>query len=302
MAFTVIKRAVMNARFHKINKHYKTDPVVGDRSYIQREGKDPVEVLFYYPEKRENMSVFVQIHGGAWVGMAAVDDDRYCQRLSEELGAFVVNVNYKRLYDKSFPYPQEEVVDTVKWLKAHAKQLGIDPDRIILSGGSAGGHLTAGSAILLAQQGVQIAGQIMEVPFLDFTHTIPIDFPEGDKLYKMMFELYPPKLPLDSEVLSPAAKIRSETLEKLSPAVVIVCGRDPLHPQGEHYAELLKKHGKLLDLKMYKDGYHGFGTDKAEEKPEQDKLREDCFRYKVEKARQLYAMSEEEDHGEAENA
>ena len=285
MAFTAIKRAVMNARFHKINKHYKTDPVVGDRSYIQREGKDPVEVLFYYPEKRENM-----------------DDDRYCKRLSEELGAFVVNVNYKRLYDRSFPYPQEEVVDTVKWLKAHAKQLGIDPDRIILSGGSAGGHLTAGSAILLAQQGIRIAGQIMEVPFLDFTHTIPIDFPEGDKLYKLMFELYPPRMPLDSEVLSPAAKITAETLDKLSPAVVIVCGRDPLHPQGERYAELLKQHGKLLDLKMYEDGYHGFGTDKAEEKPEQDKLREDCFRYKVEKARQLYAMSGEENHGKAENA
>ena len=176
-----------------------------------------------------------------------------------------------------------------------AKQLGIDPDRIILSGGSAGGHLTAGSAILLAQQGIQVAGQIMEVPFLDFTHTIPIDFPEGDKLYKMMFELYPPKLPLDSEVLSPAAKITEETLEKLSPAVVIVCGRDPLHPQGEHYAELLKQ-------QMYEDGYHGFGTDKAEEKPEQDKLREDCFRYKVEKARQLYAMSGRENHGKAENA
>ena len=108
MAFTAIKRAVMNARFHKINKHYKTDPVVGERSIIQREGKDPVEVLFYYPKQRENMPVFVQIHGGAWVGLDAVDDDRYCQRLSEELGAFVVNVNYKRLYDKSFPYPQED--------------------------------------------------------------------------------------------------------------------------------------------------------------------------------------------------
>jgi acetyl esterase/lipase len=84
--------------------------------------------------------------------------------------------------------------------------------------------------------------------------------------------------------------------------VVIVCSRDPLHPQGEHYAELLKQHGKLLDLKMYKDGYHGFGTDKAEEKPEQDKLREDCFRYKVEKARELYAMRGEENHGKAENA
>ena len=141
----------------------------------------------------------------------------------------------------------------------------------------------------------------MEVPFLDFTHTIPIDFPEGDKLYQMMFELYPPKLSLDSEVLSPAAKITDETLAKLSPAVVIVCGRDPLHPQGEHYAKLLKQHGKLLNLKMYKDGYHGFGTDKAEEKPEQDKLREDCFRYKVEMAKQLFAMSGEKNYGKTEN-
>ena len=93
-----------------------------------------------------------------------------------------------------------------------------------------------------------------------------------------MFSLYPPKLPLDSEVLSPAAKITDETLEKLSPAVVIVCGRDPLHPQGEHYARLLEKHGK------------------------QDKLREDCFRYKVEKAKELYAMRGEKNHGKAENA
>ena len=46
MAFTAIKRAVMNARFHKVNRHYKTDPVIGDRSYIQRDGKEPVEVLW----------------------------------------------------------------------------------------------------------------------------------------------------------------------------------------------------------------------------------------------------------------
>ncbi len=235
----------------------------------------------------------MQIHGGAWVGMDAVDDDRYCQRLSEDLGAFVVNVNYRRLYDKSFPYPQEEVVDTVKWLKENAEELGIDENKIVISGGSAGGHLTAGAAIMLAKQGIKIAGQIMEVPFLDFTGTIPIDFPEGNGLYDMMFELYPPQIPLDSEVLSPAARIREETLNKLSPAVIIVCGRDPLHPQGEHYAKLLKEHGKLIELKKYEEGYHGFGTDKAEEMPLQNRLREDCYKYKVEKARELFQTADQ---------
>ncbi len=57
---------------------------------------------------------------------------------------------------------------------------------------------------------------------------------------------------------------------------------------------MLKAHGKLVELKKYQDGYHGFGTDKAEEKPEQDKFREDCFRFKVEKAKQLYQMSKGE--------
>ena len=290
MALAWLKRAVFTARLKKVNKHYKTDPVIGERASISRDGKAPVEVIFYYPEKRENMPVFVQIHGGGWVGMDAVDDDRYCYRLAKDLGAFVVNVNYKRLYEQSFPYPQEEIVDTVKWLKKNAGQLGIDADKIILAGGSAGGHITAGASIMLAKQGIGIAGQLMEVPFLDFTGSIKIDFPEGDKLYKLMFEVCPPKMPVDSDVLSPAAKASDETLDKVAPAVIIVCGKDPLHPQGEYYADRLKEHGKLVDLKMYRNGYHGFGTDNAAEKPEQDKMREDCFRYKVDMARRLYEL------------
>lgn len=291
MAFTAIKRAIMNAKFRKVNKHYATDYIFGERTYIPRKGKDPVEVLLYYPSKMENMPVFVQIHGGAWVGMDAVDDDRYCLRLSKELGALVVNVNYKRLYEHSFPYAHEEIVDTVKWLKENAGILCIDPEKMVLSGGSAGGHLTAGSCIMLAQQGISVAGQVMEVPFLDFTGKIPLDLPGGDKLFDMMFELYPSQIPLDSEVISPATKITDETLKKLAMAVVIVCGRDPLHLAGEAYAQRLSQYGKLLDLKMYEKGYHGFGTEKTEERVEQAILREDCFRYKVEKTKQLYDMS-----------
>ena len=294
MAFTRIKRWFFTTRLKKANEHYKTDKVIGERGVIEREGKNPVEVIFYYPEKRENMPVFVQVHGGGWVGMDAVDDDAYCDRLSKELGAFVVNVNYKRLYEESFPYCQEEVADVVRWLKKNAEKLSIDPDRIVVSGGSAGGHITAGAAILLAHDGIKIAGQVIEVPFLDFTGTIPIDFPEGNKLYRLMFEVCPPKVPVDSELISPAARIKDETIEMLSPAVIIVCGRDPLHPQGEHYAALLKKHGKLHDIIKYERGYHGFGTEREDEKEEQDRLREECFEYKVNKTRELYKLSKQE--------
>ena len=61
----MIKKMIFNARFHRINKHYATDPVIGQRAKIEREGKEPVEVLLYYPEIMESAPVFVQIHGGA---------------------------------------------------------------------------------------------------------------------------------------------------------------------------------------------------------------------------------------------
>ena len=298
MAFSKIKRAVIKASLKKANKHYKTDAVIGERASITRNGKDPVDVIFYYPKDRENMPVFVQIHGGGWVGMDAVDDDRYCYRLARELNAFVVNVNYKRLYEQGFPYPQEEIVDTVKWLLTNAVQLSIDPNKIILSGGSAGGHITAGASILLAQQNINIAGQLMEVPFLDFTGIIKINFPEENKVLKLLFDICPSKIPIDSQVLSPAVKATDETISKLAPAVIIVCGKDPLRPHGEYYAKRLKEHGKLVDLKVYQNGYHGFGTDKAEEKPAQDKLREDCFWYKVKQAKNLFMISGGQDVGE----
>ena len=51
MAFAAIKRAIMNAKFRKVNKHYATDYIFGERTYIPRKGKDPVEVLLYYPPK-----------------------------------------------------------------------------------------------------------------------------------------------------------------------------------------------------------------------------------------------------------
>ncbi len=244
-----------------------------------------MEAIFYYPKTREAMPVFVQIHGGAWVGLDAVDDDHYCARLSEALDAFVVNVNYRRLYEKPYPYQLEEVVSVVEWLKKNAAELGVDPDQIVISGGSAGGHITAGAAIRLAQKGVQLAGQIMEVPFLDFT---AFDHMEIGGVVKLMLDVYPSQIPLDSELISPGACLTDDTAKKLAPASVIVCGRDPLCAQGEQYAERLKKAGKLLDLRKYENGYHGFGTDEAEEKPEQDRLREDCFRYKVEMTRKMF--------------
>ena len=281
----------------KIQKRkYAKMPAIGQRTEIQREGKPPVNVILHAPKNPGGKApVFVQIHGGAWVGLDAVVDEEYCQRICDELGAYVVNINYKKLNEKPFPYQQTEVVDTVKWLIANAQKLNIDPNRTVISGGSAGGHITAGTAIMLAEEGICIAGQIMEVPFLDFISGISDEKENAWDLARQLLEEFSKDLPMDHRVVSPL-RAPDEVLKKVCPAVVIVCGRDILHEQGQAYAARLEAVGVDTHLKMYENGTHGFGIDDSlpeGAKQAQPILREECFQYKKEMMQYLWTLAEQ---------
>ena len=273
----------INCKLQK--RKYAKMPAIGQRTQITRSGKPPVNVILHPPKNQSDKApVFVQIHGGAWVGLDAVMDEEYCQRISNELGAYVVNINYKKLNEKPFPYQQMEVVDTVKWLIANAEKLNIDPNRIVISGGSAGGHITAGAAIMLAEEGIQIAGQIMEVPFLDFISGTSDEKENTWDLARQLLEEFSKDLPMDHRIVSPL-RAPDEVLKKVCPAVVIVCGRDILHEQGQAYAARLEALGVDTQLKMYENGTHGFGVDDSlpeDAKQAQPILREECYQYKKE--------------------
>ena len=91
------------------------------------EGKLPV--LFY-------------IHGGGFVA----GDKHYRRALarwSANLGYFVVNVNYGLCPEYQCPVPHRQLVAALNWVGANAEKLGLDLDRMIVSGDSAGGYYGA---------------------------------------------------------------------------------------------------------------------------------------------------------------
>lgn len=277
------KLLAMKQNYYVQKKEYEKLPTIGNRSQIQRPGKEAVDVIIYAPEEKgEKHRAFLQVHGGGWIALDAVLDDEYCARISRELSAYVVNINYKKLIEQPFPYQQEEVVDVVKWIIKNAEELNIDTNRIIISGGSAGGHITAGAAMLLEKNNITIAGQLLEVPALDFTNSSGEDFGEFTGMFQQLHDEFFPELPLTHEIVSPVVA-PDETLRKLVPSVIIVCGRDPLHVQGEVYARRLKALGVDTVLKMYENGTHGFNTNpeySEELIQEQEELKEDCFQFK----------------------
>lgn len=85
----------------------------------------------------------MQIHGGAWI----VGDKReQGWPLMGHLAAngwVCFNVNYRLSPGATWPEHLVDLKYALTWIRAHAEEYGIDPDFIAVTGGSAGGHLTA---------------------------------------------------------------------------------------------------------------------------------------------------------------
>lgn len=106
----------------------------------------------------DQRACFVAIHGGGWTSGAPRVMYAFTAHCAE-LGMVGISVQY-RLYK---PGSEVTVFDCVKdarsavrYVRAHAAELGIDPEKIVVNGASAGGHLAAATALF---DGVDEAGE-----------------------------------------------------------------------------------------------------------------------------------------------
>ena len=127
-AQTVQKRIVVTE-----NVPYRTD--VGTSTVL-----DLAEPQF---GERKGRPAILIIHGGGW--SAGSKDDMVYRTLMVDYamkGYVVANMNYRLMQEAEPPACVEDVRCAIRWMKAHAEQLGIDPRRIGTYGHSAGGHLS----------------------------------------------------------------------------------------------------------------------------------------------------------------
>lgn len=108
------------------------------------------------------------IHGGGYVlgtrffGTAELID------LAERYGAVGVAVEYRLAPEHRAPAAAEDCYAALVWLAENAAELGVDPARIVVSGASAGGGLTAAVALMARDRGgPALAGQLVNCPMID---------------------------------------------------------------------------------------------------------------------------------------
>ena len=101
----------------------------------------------------------VIVHGGGWRG-GSKSVDVYQKMMLDyaQQGYVTININYRLLDEAEFPACIEDVKTAVRWLRAHAEEYRVDPDRIGAYGHSAGAHLAMMLAMAPEDAGLEGEG------------------------------------------------------------------------------------------------------------------------------------------------
>jgi acetyl esterase len=107
----------------------------------------------------------IYYHGGGFFLGTLEHSDGLCRSLARQVGCVVVSVDYRLAPEHRFPTAAEDAYGALCWVAAHAAELQIDPSRISLGGGSAGGNLAAFTSALCQAEGVSsltLSGDVRE--------------------------------------------------------------------------------------------------------------------------------------------
>ncbi len=108
------------------------------------------------------------IHGGGYVLGTRFFGTGELIDLAERYGTVGVAVEYRLAPEHPAPAAAEDCYAALVWMAGHAAELGIDPSRIVVSGASAGGGLSAAVALIARDRGGPgLAGQLLGCPMID---------------------------------------------------------------------------------------------------------------------------------------
>lgn len=105
---------------------------------------DAQKMDIYYPASGEGpFPVIVHFHGGAFLFGTRRDINLIPMLRALERGYMLVSVEYRLSGEARFPALVYDCKAAIRYLRAHAQELGVDPERIAAWGPSAGGYLAA---------------------------------------------------------------------------------------------------------------------------------------------------------------
>lgn len=222
-----------------------------------------IPIRIYRPSLDAGLPALVYYPGGGFTLGNLDTVDIPIRAIANRAGCCIVTVNYQKAPEHKFPIPLDDCVAATLWVVEHAKEFGLDPDRIAVGGDSAGGNLAAAVCLKMRDEApkVRLAHQFLIYPMLDCSmntesyRTCATGYMVGRADMAWFWDNY---LRDETDGLNPLAAPIIADLHDLPAATVFVAEFDTLHDEGVAYAARLRDAGVEANVVEYGGMIHGF--------------------------------------------
>lgn len=283
-------RSVRIDAFPQAEAHYPGDIVArGHVEFANYSGYRPLQLDLYLHADRGHAAprpLVIWIHGGGWSRGDARQSGAFSDwpgvlAMLAARGYVVASIDYRLSREARFPAPVQDVKAAIRFLRSQAGAYGIDPARVYLWGGSAGGHLAglaAASCGVAAFDPPISTGRMSGAEARAARPIAQSDCVQGAVLWYGVFDLdlnvadpgtalasdnvttllgCDPKACIDqAKAASPIAYVKRDT-----PPLLLMAGtgdQEVSYHQSEAMAAAVKAAGGSADLLLIPDSNHGF--------------------------------------------
>lgn len=266
--------------------HAPTDTVgISSLNYLNTRGIERLELdeeieLIHYEIPRptgEMMKVYVvkpalaegslpcmiHYHGGGFMLKASPLLIKNMADYAKRIHCVVVIPDYRLLPDHPFPAGFDDAYNTLMWVYKESHIIGIDRNRLVIAGDSAGGALAAGTVLKARDvEGPKILMQLLLYPVTDYTQSS-----KSMKLYwdapvwnaKKNNKMWSQYLPQEATpLIRYASPLSADSFKDLPPAYIEVAEFDCLRDEGIALAEAYKRENNHVTLVQVDGGVHGY--------------------------------------------
>jgi acetyl esterase/lipase len=252
--------------FRKLMSLFESNEAIGhveDRVLPGPDGSISIRIYTPIEARSDQLPGFVYFHGGGLVAGSLDTHEAICRMLANATGCRLVSVDYRLAPEHKFPAAVMDGYAAAIWTAENAAVLGIDGEKIVLGGDSAGGTLAAIVCQLTRQaQGVKFAAQLLLCPITDFGAETESRraFAEGYLLDQATMDrdlehYVPDNLDPADPRISP---LRAANFSGLPPAYIHTAEFDPVRDEGRAYAQKLMRAGVEVNYTCHPGMIHLF--------------------------------------------
>jgi acetyl esterase/lipase len=209
--------------------------------------------------------------GGFFCNDHRIGLDQQQLETAERFGATLISIGYRLAPEHPYPAQINDAYAGLLWVADHADELGIDPGRIVVTGYSAGGGLSAALALTVRNKGgPRLLGQLLMAPMLDDRNdsasAMQMDAVEfWDRSHNGFgWRSLLGDVQGGADVPQYAAPARATDLTGLPPAFLDVGSAECLRDEIVAYAGRIWQAGGKAELHVWPGGIHAFDRDVPE--------------------------------------